>query len=132
MYVNSATSLNVDVAEFLTSGANNVMIKITGEITETTTPAFVYTVQLTTLSINADNFKWWTAYSGDILFNLNIGGNVSKTLFVTVTGTDYNELYEVSVGMGVYIETSYNYSIPHPERQEIQYFRLCCQFGWKY
>lgn len=114
MYVNSATSLNVDVAEFLTSGANNVMIKITGEITETTTPAFVYTVQLTTLSINADNFKWWTAYSGDILFNLNIGGNVSKTLFVTVTGTDYNELYEVSVGMGVYIETSYNYSIPHP------------------
>ena len=55
MYVNSATSLNVDVAEFLTSGANNVMIKITGEITETTTPAFVYTVQLTTLSINADN-----------------------------------------------------------------------------
>ncbi|CUP44362.1 leucine-rich repeat domain-containing protein [Bacteroides thetaiotaomicron] len=114
MYVNSATSLNVDVAEFLTSGANNVMIKITGEITEATTPAFVYTVQLTTLSINADNFKWWTAYSGDILFNLNIGGNVSKTLFVTVTGTDYNELYEVSVGMGVYIETSYNYSIPHP------------------
>lgn len=114
MYVKSATPLSVDVSEFLTSGANNVMIKVAGEITEVTTPALVYTVQLTALSINADNFKWWTAYSGDILFNLNIGGNVSKTLFITVDGTDYKASYEVPIGTGVYIETSYNYSIPHP------------------
>lgn len=114
MYVNSATPLSIDVAEFLTSGANNVMIKVTGEITEVTTPAFVYTVHLTALSINADNFKWWTAYNGDILFNLNIGGNVSKTLYVTVSGEDYNASYEVPIGTGIYIETSYNYSIPHP------------------
>lgn len=114
IYVKSATPLSVDVAEFLTSGANNVMIKVTGEITEVTTPALVYTVQLTALSINADNFKWWTAYSGDILFNLNIGGNVSKTMYITVSGTDYNASYEVPIGTGVYIETSYNYAIPNP------------------
>lgn len=114
MYINSAIPVTVDVAEFLTSGANNVMIKVTGEITDVTTPAFVYTVQLTALSINADNFKWWTAYNGDILFNLSIGGNVSKILYVTVTGNDYNKSYEALVGTGVYIETSYNYSIPHP------------------
>lgn len=114
MYVNSITPLALDVAEFLTSGTNNVMIKVTGEITEVTTPAFVYTVQLTALSINADNFKWWTAYNGDILFNLNIGGNVSKIMYVTVIGTDYNASYEVPIGTGIYIETSYNYFIPHP------------------
>lgn len=114
IYVKSATPLSVDVAEFLTSGTNNVMIKVTGEVTEVVTPAFVYTVQLTALSISADNFKWWTAYNGDILFNLNIGGNVSKILYITVSGTDYNASYEVPIGTGVYIETSYNYSIPHP------------------
>lgn len=114
IYVKSATPLSVDVAEFLTSGTNNVMIKVTGEVTEVVTPAFVYTVQLTALSISADNFKWWTAYNGDILFNLNIGGNVSKILYITVSGTDYNASYEAPIGTGVYIETSYNYSIPHP------------------
>lgn len=114
IYVKSDTPLSVDVSEFLTSGTNNVMIKVTGEITEVTTPAFVYTVQLTALSISADNFKWWTAYNGDILFNLNIGGNISKTLYITVRGTDYNASYEIPIGTGVYIETSYNYSIPHP------------------
>ena len=62
VYVNSASPVALDVAEFLSSGANNVMIKVTGEVTEITTPAFVYTVQLTALSIFADNFRWWTAY----------------------------------------------------------------------
>lgn len=114
IYIKSDTPLSVDISEFLTSGTNNVMIKVTGEITEVTTPAFVYTVQLTALSISADNFKWWTAYNGDILFNLNIGGNISKTLYITVRGTDYNASYEIPIGTGVYIETSYNYSIPHP------------------
>lgn len=114
IYVKSGVPLSIDVAEFLTSGANNIMIKVTGNVTEVTTPAFVYTVQLTSLSINADNFKWWTAYNGDILFNLNIGGNVAKNLYIAVTGTDYNASYEVPIGTGIYIETSYNYSIPHP------------------
>lgn len=114
IYVKSGVPLSIDVAEFLTSGANNIMIKVTGNVTEVTTPAFVYTVQLTSLSINADNFKWWTAYNGDILFNLNIGGNVAKNLYIAVTGIDYNASYEVPIGTGIYIETSYNYSIPHP------------------
>lgn len=78
VYVNSASPVALDVAEFLSSGANNVMIKVTGEVTEITTPAFVYTVQLTALSIFADNFRWWTAYSGAIILPLNIGGNIGE------------------------------------------------------
>ena len=114
IYVKSDTPLSVDVSEFLTSGTNNVMIKVTGEITEVTTPAFVYTVQLTALSISADNFKWWTAYNGDITLPLIIGGNISKTLYVTVTGEGYNESYQVPLGTFVYTETAYNYSVLHP------------------
>lgn len=64
--VNSAVPTTIDVAEFLTSGVNNVMIKVTGTVTEVTTLAFVYTVQLTSLSVDAGNFKWWTAYTGNL------------------------------------------------------------------
>lgn len=115
MYISSGQRQKLDIAEFLTSGANNVMIKVTGEVTEVTAPSFVYTVQLTSLSISANNFKWWTAYTGDILFPLNIGGNVSKNLFVTVSGNDYIRNYEIPLGTNIYIETAYNYSIPHPD-----------------
>lgn len=114
LYISSGSPFSIDVAEFLASGANNVMIKVTGEVTEVTAPAFVYTVQLTSLSISADNFKWWTAYTGAITLPLNISGNISKTLYVTVTGKDYNESYQIQIGTGVYTETAYNYSVIHP------------------
>ena len=116
MYIPSAVSIKVDIAEYLSSGANNVMVKVTGEVTEESTPAFVYTVQLTSLSISANNFKWWTAYTGDIIMPFNIGGNVSKGLFITVSGKDYNEAYELPLGTNVFVETALNYSIPHPEK----------------
>lgn len=116
MYIPSAVSIKVDIAEYLSSGANNVMVKVTGEVTEESTPAFVYTVQLTSLSISANNFKWWTAYTGDIIMPFNIGGNVSKGLFITISGKDYNEAYELPLGTNVFVETALNYSIPHPEK----------------
>ena len=114
MYVNSGQPISVDVAEFLTSGSNQVMIKVTGEVTEVTTPAFVYTVTLTSLSISANNFKWWTAYTGNITLPLNIGGNISKVLHVSVAGKDYNKSYDVQLGTSIYVETAYNYAVEHP------------------
>lgn len=114
MYVNSDTIVTVNIAEFLTSGANNVMVKVTGEVTEVTTPAFVYTVQLTSLSIAANNFRWWTAFTGDVTMPFNIGGNVSKVLHVTVTGKGYNHTADMQLGTAVYTETAYNYQIMHP------------------
>lgn len=98
LYINSSVPFKTDIAEFLTSGANNVMIKVTGEVTEVTTPAFVYAVQLTSLSISAVNFKWWTAFNNDITVPFNISGNVSKSLYVNISGTDYSEGYEVALG----------------------------------
>lgn len=118
-YISSNQPFTLDVAEYLTSGANNVLVKATGEVTEETTPAFVYTVYLTSLSISASNFKWWTAYTGDITLPLNIGGNVSKKLFVTLTGEGYNESYETLIGTVIYTETAYNQVVPHPRRSGV-------------
>ena len=114
MYVASNVPISVDVAEFLTSGSNQVMIKVTGEVTETVTPAFVYTVSLTSLSIAADNFRWWTAFLNDIVVPLNIGGNVSKTLYVALTGEEYNKSYRLPLGTNIYTETAYNCQLEHP------------------
>lgn len=119
IYLNSGMPFTIDVAEYLSSGANNIMIKVTGEVTEETTPAFVYTVYLTSLSLSANNFKWWTAYTGNITLPLNIGGNVSKTLYVTLSGENYNESYEIPIGTGIYTETAYNYVVEHPQRSGV-------------
>ena len=114
MNVASGMPVSLDIAEFLTSGSNQVMIKVTGEVTEVTTPAFVYTVTLTSLSITSDNFKWWTAYAGAITLPLNIGGNIAKMLHVSVTGRGYNKTYTVPLGTSIYVETAYNYAVEHP------------------
>lgn len=119
--VNSGIPFTFDVSEYLSSGTNQIMVKITGEVTGETTPAFVYTVQLTSLSISANNFKWWTAYNGNITLPLNIGGNINKTLHVSVTGNghSYKETYIRPLGTNVYTETAFNFSVPHPNMEGI-------------
>ena len=119
MSIQSGYVNTVDVAEFLSSGSNQVMIKVTGEITEVVTPSFVYTVQLTSLSIAADNFRWWTAFADTISIPLNIGGNISKTLYVVISGDGYDKSYDVALGTAVYTETAYNYQLKHPGKSGV-------------
>lgn len=119
VYIQSGEITTLDIMSYLASGANSVMLKVTGEITEQVTPALVYSVTLTTLSINGDNFKWWTPYSSGFPLNLNIGGNVSKILYITVTGKDYTASYQASLGTNIYTETYFNYTIPHPGKTGI-------------
>lgn len=115
-YIPSNQPTEVNVADYLSVGSNNIMLKVTGEVTGQTTLAFVYTVQLTSLSISAANFRWWTAYTGDITIPLNIGGNIAKLLNVAVDGEDYYQEYTVNVYTNVYLETAYNYRLVHPGR----------------
>lgn len=114
LWITSGALQKTDVSQYLTSGSNQVMIEVKGEVTGVTTPAFVYTVQLTSLAVYADNFKWWTAFMGTVTLPLQIAGNVSKTLYVSLTGEDYDESYEIPLGTAVYTETAYNYPLPHP------------------
>lgn len=76
----SNTVTTVDVFKFLESGQNNIMIKITGEVTGQTSPALVYSITLSALFLSISEFNWWKAYQGDIVLPCYISGNISKTL----------------------------------------------------
>ena len=118
-YVNSNVSTKLDVAEYLSTGANSVMLRCTGEITEVITPAYTYTIQLTSLSIAASNFRWWQAFTGVITLPLLIGGNVSKILYVELMGEGVSESYSRDLGNAVYTDTAYNYMMPHPGKSGV-------------
>lgn len=117
-FINSNVSTKLDVAGYLTSGANSIMLKVVGEVTGEVTPAYSYTIQLTSLSLAAPNFKWWTTFYNHIVVPFQVGGNINKTLFVEITGADgfYNERYSVNLGTSIYTETAYNFTIPHPNQ----------------
>ena len=56
MEVSSNVSIKQDIAEWLSSGSNNIKITIKGENTDQTTAPVTYTVQLTSLGVSAPNF----------------------------------------------------------------------------
>lgn len=114
MEVSSGVSIKQDIAEWLSSGSNNVKIAIKGQNTDKTTVPVTYIVQLTSLGISAPNFAWWTAFSGNISIPMIINGNISKTLHVAVTGNGYSQSYDKAIGTAVYLDTPYIYTLEHP------------------
>ena len=114
MEVSSGGAIKQDIAEWLTSGSNNIKVTIKGLNTDKTTAPVTYTVQLTSLGISAPNFAWWMAFAGDISIPMIINGNISKTLHVTVTGDNYNQGYTQNLGTAVYLDTPYIYTLLHP------------------
>ncbi len=114
MKVTADLPVSVNVAEYLASGANQLMLEATGEISKKTTSNFVYTITLTSLSISAEGFAWWDAYAEDFRVPFIIAGNVSKILVVSVSGSGYSKTYEVELGSMVYTDSPYNYLVKHP------------------
>lgn len=114
MEVSSGVSIKLNIAEWLSSGINNIKITVKGGNTDKTTAPVTYTVQLTSLGVTAPNFAWWTAFAGDIIIPMMINGNISKTLHVTITGPDYNQSYDKVLGTAIYTDTPYNHVIPGP------------------
>lgn len=119
MQVSSNASVKQDVSEWLANGGNNIKITIAGVNTDKITAPITYTVQLTSLGISAPNFRWWTAFTDAINIPLNIGGNISKTLYVTITGDGYTKNYDIPLGTTVYTETAYNYQLQHPGKSGV-------------
>ena len=117
-WVNSAVATRLDVSPYLETGANSVMVKITGEQTEKTAIALVYTVQLTSLSLADSGFAWWQAYTADMVIPVRIGGNITKILNVKVTSESgaYSEEYHINLYNNIYMETAYNYRLAHPNQ----------------
>ena len=114
MEVSSNVSIKQDVAEWLSSGSNNLKITVKGQNTDITTAPVTYTVQLTSLGISAPNFAWWTAFTGDITIPMIINGNISKILHITIMGDNYNQSYSQNLGTAIYTDTPYNYILLHP------------------
>ena len=117
-WVNSGVATKLDVSSYLETGANSVMVKITGEQTEKTAIALVYTVQLTSLSLADSGFAWWRAYTADMVIPVHIGGNITKILNVKVTSESgaYSEEYHINLYNNIYMETAYNYRLAHPNQ----------------
>lgn len=117
--VSSAISIKQEVSEYLSSGSNNVKLTIKGNNTDSTTNPIAYTITLTSLGVSAPNFSWWTAYSKDFIIPMIISGNISKTLYVNVTGENYSQNYTQNLGTATYVDTPYNYTIPHPDKNGV-------------
>jgi hypothetical protein len=118
-YVNSGVEQTVDVSQFLATGTNSIRVKITGEITEQSAPAFVWTAQLTSLSLSAPNFEWWKPQTGDFRIPFLVGGNINKNLKVSVAGDGYLEVYTIPLGNQIYTDLAYNFNVPHPGRSGV-------------
>lgn len=114
--LSSNTQVTFDVADYLTSGSNQIVITTKGDITGQTTPALIYNVTLTSLSVSAENFEWWKSYSSNFTIPFRISGSISKILSVTMKDSNGNVVKseEIAIGTGAYIETPYNYTMEHP------------------
>lgn len=112
----SNTVTTVDVFRFLESGQNNIMVKITGEVTGQTSPALVYSITLSALYLDISEFNWWKAYQGDIVLPCYISGNIAKTLHVRVTGESYEAVYERQFGTATYTSSPVAYTVPFTDR----------------
>lgn len=115
----SNTVTTVDVFKFLESGQNNIMVKITGEVTGQTSPALVYSITLSALFLSISEFNWWKAYQGDIVLPCYISGNISKTLHVKITGDGYEQSYERQFGTATYTSSPVAYTIPFTNKTGI-------------
>ena len=115
----SNTVTTVDVFKFLESGQNNIMVKITGEVTGQTSPALVYSVTLSALFLSISEFNWWKAHQGDIVLPCYISGNISKTLHVKIIGENYEQTYERQFGTATYTSSPVAYTIPFPNKTGI-------------
>ncbi len=112
----------VDVFGYLESGQNNIMVKVTGEVTGQTSPALVYSVTLSALFLDISEFNWWKAWQGDIILPCYISGNIAKTLHVKVEGKDYMAEYERQFGTATYTSSPIAYTVPFTGKTGI--FRL--------
>lgn len=104
----------IDVFKYLESGLNNIMIKVTGEVTGQTSPALVYSITLSALFLDVSEFNWWKAYQGDITLPCYISGNISKTLHVRVDGDSYSQEYSRQFGTATYTTSPVPFVIPFP------------------
>lgn len=102
----------VDVKKYLANGENRVKITVKGTYSGIE-KSLTFTVNLTSMYLSAPDFAWNKVFiegQNYSLGGMNIGGNLSKILYIKVTGDNYEKLYTVNIGNSTYINTLYYYS----------------------
>lgn len=112
--VQQGNVVKVDISEFIGSGDWSVKVEVDGSDTGQKAQ-LMYAVTVTSMSLTADNFEWWTAKTGSFSIPFMITGTVQKILHVTVTGAGgYERSYDENIGNATYTQTPKTVTIEHP------------------
>ena len=107
--VRNGDTFTIDVRKYLAVGANRIIIKAVGSNSKATGQINI-TVNLTSMYIKPANFTWYLPIieGKDYQFGgFEIGGNLSKTFHIKVSGNGYDKAYNINMGTDQYINTAY-------------------------
>lgn len=106
--------VRLDLSEFIGSGDWSVKVEVVGSDTGQKAQ-LNYAVTVTSMSLTADNFDWWTAKTGDFTIPFMVTGTIQKILHLTVTGANgYVRSYDENIGNATYTQTPKVMTIEHP------------------
>lgn len=115
--------VRLDLSEFFQTGDWSVKVEVTGSDTGQKA-TLMYAVTVTSLSLMADNFEWWTAKTGDFTVPFMITGQINKVLHITVTGADgYERNYDENIGNATYTQTPKVVTITKPEASGVYHIK---------
>lgn len=115
--------VRLDLSQFFQTGDWSVKVEVTGSDTGQKA-TLMYAVTVTSLSLTADNFEWWTAKTGDFTVPFMITGQINKVLHITVTGADgYERSYDENIGNATYTQTPKVVTIPKPEASGVYHIK---------
>lgn len=115
--------VKLDISQYLTMGDWSVKVEVTGSDTGQKAQ-LMYAVTVTSLSLTADTFEWWTAKSAAFTVPFFISGTINKVLHVTVTGEDgYSRDYTENIGNATYTQTPKTVAIEHPGVSGVYHIR---------
>lgn len=109
----SGNDLLFDVYKYIQNGQNRVRIMATGA-TSGAVGNLILNVNRTSMYLSASNFAWNRPFiEGETyaLGGMNIGGNIPKILYITITGKNgETEQYEENLGTKTYTNVAYYYT----------------------
>lgn len=117
-YENVATDIPVlygqdfrfNIIKHLQTGNNRVRLTCVGKNSNQVT-SFIYTVSLTSMYLEASNFRWYIPFIEGESYDLggmHIGGNINKVLHVKISNeAGYSKNYETNLGTSTSITNDY-------------------------
>ena len=96
----NGNTLTFDVKNYIQTGSNRVRVSAKGAITGETSN-LIFQVTQTTMYLTAANFTWYKPVVEGSTYRLGgmyIGGSISKTLKIHITGNGYDKQHDINIG----------------------------------